>query len=240
MRDLFIILAIHTKNLSPPELLLRTGPSIISATLVNAGACTLAAIIPVPVLRVFCLQFAVMIVFHGVALLIMFPSLLALQQRCQKANVPCFRPETKTKQTANNNNNTEEVRGFFLFLYFKALVGRNVLMGHLTRSVIYLLIIWFRKYTECFFMMILPIWVWKNLLLSNFNTPQSSSTYSSLSALSYRRFDFYVVIFTLFAAIRRSTEVQLNHSLNFFNHQTFLLLLLVILAFTSNDEISEW
>lgn len=118
MRDLFIILSIHTKNLSPPELLLRTGPSIISATLINAGACTLAAIIPVPVLRVFCLQFAVMIIFHGVALLIMFPSLLALQQRCQKANVPCFRPEAKTKQPASNNNNSEEV-SFCLVLSFE-------------------------------------------------------------------------------------------------------------------------
>lgn len=116
MRDLFIILAIHTKNLSPPELLLRTGPSIISATLINAGACTLAAIIPVPALRVFCLQFAVMIIFHGVALLIMFPSLLALQLRCQKANVPCFRPQPKTKQPTNNNNNTEEVRFLLMFV----------------------------------------------------------------------------------------------------------------------------
>lgn len=126
MRDLFIILAIHTKNLSSPELLLRTGPSIISATLINAGSCTLAAIIPVPALRVFCLQFAIMIVFHGVALLIMFPSLLALQQRCQKANVPCFRPEAQTPA----NNNTEEVSGSQkINVISKSCVRANIMTG---------------------------------------------------------------------------------------------------------------
>lgn len=120
MRDMFIVLSAHTINLSPPEVLQRTGPSIVSATLINSGAFIVAAILPVPALRVFCLQCAVMIVFHGIALLIMFPSLLALQQRCQKADVPCFRSEAKTKQSANpsDNNNIDAVS---ILIYIKSM-----------------------------------------------------------------------------------------------------------------------
>ncbi|CAG9816535.1 unnamed protein product, partial [Phaedon cochleariae] len=97
MREMFLILSTHTRKLLPSEVLQRTGPSIISAALINSGAFVVAAILPIPALRVFCLQCAIMIVFHSTALLIMFPSFLALQQRCQKADVPCFRTETKKK-----------------------------------------------------------------------------------------------------------------------------------------------
>ncbi|KAJ8936504.1 hypothetical protein NQ314_012368 [Rhamnusium bicolor] len=103
MRDMFLILSTHIRKLSPPEVLQRTGPSIISAALMNGGTFSAAAVLPIPALRVFSLQCAVMVVFHGAALLIMFPSLLALQHRCRKADVPCFRSETKNKP-ANNNN----------------------------------------------------------------------------------------------------------------------------------------
>ncbi|KAJ8913186.1 hypothetical protein NQ315_009023 [Exocentrus adspersus] len=104
MREMFMILSSHTRNLSPPEVLQRTGPNIISGTLMNSGAFLAAAVLPIPALRVFCLQCAVMVVFHGTALLIMLPSILALQQRCQKADVPCFRPEAKASSSADNNN----------------------------------------------------------------------------------------------------------------------------------------
>nr|XP_023025713.1 protein patched [Leptinotarsa decemlineata] len=105
MREMFLILSTHGRNLSPSEVLQRTGPSIISSALINSGSFVIAALLPIPALRVFCLQCAIMIVFQGTALLIMFPSFLALKQRCQKANVPCFRSEKS--QAVNNNNNAD-------------------------------------------------------------------------------------------------------------------------------------
>ncbi|XP_063929416.1 protein patched isoform X2 [Zophobas morio] len=107
MREMFLILSSDMRNLSPPEVLQRTGPSIISAALVNSGAFLAAAVLPVPALRVFCLQCAVLVIFHCAALLIVFPSLLALEQRCRKTDVPCFRNETKPKPPTNNNNDPE-------------------------------------------------------------------------------------------------------------------------------------
>jgi patched 1 protein len=104
MREMFLILSTHMRNLSPPEVLQRTGPTIISAALVNSAAFLAAAVLPVPALRVFCLQCAVLVIFHGAALLIVFPSLLALEQRCRKTDVPCFRNEAKSKTTNNNND----------------------------------------------------------------------------------------------------------------------------------------
>lgn len=104
MREMFMMLSTHIRNLSPSEVLQRTGPNIISAALMNSGAFLAAAVLPIPALRVFCLQCAVMVVFHGAALLIILPSILALQQRCRKSDVPCFRPENKTTPPANNNN----------------------------------------------------------------------------------------------------------------------------------------
>lgn len=104
MREMFLILSLHNRNLSPPEVLQRTGPNIVSTVLINSGTFVVAAILPIPALRVFCLQCAVMVVFQGAALLIVFPSLLALQQRCRKADVPCFRSEGKECKTSTNNN----------------------------------------------------------------------------------------------------------------------------------------
>lgn len=109
LREMFLLLNTHTKSLTPPEILLRTGPTVVSAMLINSAAFLTAAILPVPALRVFALQCAVMVLFHGAALLIVFPCLLALEQRCRKSDVPCFRSDTKGKKAAtqNNNNNPE-------------------------------------------------------------------------------------------------------------------------------------
>lgn len=108
LRDMFLVLSTQTRNLTPPEVLLRTGPTIISGALINSSAFLAAAILPIPALRVFCLQCAVMVIFHGAALLIVFPSLLALQQRCRNADMPCFRAENNNN---NNNNNNDPEHG---------------------------------------------------------------------------------------------------------------------------------
>ncbi|KAF7287732.1 protein patched [Rhynchophorus ferrugineus] len=108
MREMFLLLNTHTKNLTPSEILLRTGPSVVAAILINSAAFLTASILPVPALRVFALQCAVMVIFHGAALLIVFPCLLALEQRCQNSDVPCFRSKTKGKIATQHNNNNPE------------------------------------------------------------------------------------------------------------------------------------
>lgn len=105
LREMFLLLSLQRKNLTPTEILQRTGPTIISTACINSSAFLAAAILPVPALRVFSLQCAVMVIFHGAALIIVFPSILGLRQRCKKADVPCFRVETKSKTMPNNNNN---------------------------------------------------------------------------------------------------------------------------------------
>lgn len=115
LRDMFLLLNQHTKHLTPPEILARTGPSIMSVMLINSAALLTTAILPVPALRVFALQCSVMIIFHGVALLVVFPCLLALEQRCRKSDVPCFRSETRGKSSTIQNNNNNTPVSTFLF-----------------------------------------------------------------------------------------------------------------------------
>lgn len=109
MRDMFLMLSSQLKKLTLPEVLQRTGPSIIVAALVNSSAFLAAAILPVPALRVFCLQCAILVIFHAVALLFVFPCLLAVAQRCRKTDVPCFRAEPKIIKATNNNNDPVSV-----------------------------------------------------------------------------------------------------------------------------------
>lgn len=105
MRELFILLSTHSRNLTPPEVLQRSGPSILSAALAHSATFLAAAVVPVPALRVFCLQSAVLVVFHSTAILLVFPALLALNVRCRKGSVPCFKAEHKNIPTVTNNNN---------------------------------------------------------------------------------------------------------------------------------------
>lgn len=109
LRDMFLMLSSHLKKLTTPEVLQRTGPSIIMAALVNSSAFLASAILPVPALRVFCLQCAILVIFHAVALLFVFPCVLAMEQRCRKTDVPCFRAEPKISKATNNNNDPVSV-----------------------------------------------------------------------------------------------------------------------------------
>ncbi|XP_019865928.1 protein patched [Aethina tumida] len=112
MREMFLILSTQAeRNLTPSEVLQRTGPNIISSALINSAAFAAAAILPVPALRVFCLQCGVLIIFHCAALIIVFPSLLALRQRCCKGDVPCFKSEVRTKANHPINNNNDPEHG---------------------------------------------------------------------------------------------------------------------------------
>lgn len=104
MRDIYIMISAQNRNLAPPEVLQCTGPTIICSGLLNSATFLAAATVPVPALRVFCLQNAVLVVFQATALLIIFPALLSLEQRCRKSGVPCFLPSSKPVTSINNNN----------------------------------------------------------------------------------------------------------------------------------------
>lgn len=104
MRDVFLMISAQNRNLSPPEVLQCTGPTVVSSALLNSATLLAAATVPVPALRVFCLQGAVLVVFQAAALLIVFPALLSLEQRCRKSGVPCFRSAGKSVSSINNND----------------------------------------------------------------------------------------------------------------------------------------
>lgn len=105
MRELFLMLSTYNRGLSPPEVLQCTGPVILSTALINSAVFLAGAVVPVPALRVFCLQCSVIVVFHAAALLIIVPALLALQERCKKAAMPCFKSDIKPPPATINNNN---------------------------------------------------------------------------------------------------------------------------------------
>lgn len=106
MRDVFIMISAQNRNLSPPEVLQCAGPTIISSALIGSATFLAAATVPVPALRIFCLQSAILVVFQAAALLIVFPALLSLEQRCKKSGMPCIRSATgKASSPVNSNNN---------------------------------------------------------------------------------------------------------------------------------------
>lgn len=109
MRDIFVMISAQNRNLSPPEILQCTGPSIACSSLLTSGTFLAAAFSPVPALRAFCLQSSVLVVFQTMALLVFFPTLLSLKQFCRKAGVPCFRPAAKPVTSINNNNDPVSV-----------------------------------------------------------------------------------------------------------------------------------
>lgn len=114
LRDMFLVLSSHTRNLATAEIIQRTGPTIISSAGLNCAAFLAATILPIPALRVFSLQCAVMIVFQAAALLVIFPTLIALEQRCRRAAVPCFQSDVKIPP---NNNNIDPVSKENMELY---------------------------------------------------------------------------------------------------------------------------
>lgn len=115
MRDIFLMISAQNRDLTPPEVLQCTGPTVVSSALLNSATFLAAATVPVPALRVFCLQSAVLVVFQAAALLIIFPALLSLEQRARKSGVPCFRSNTN-KPVSSINNNNDPVSFFFVVL----------------------------------------------------------------------------------------------------------------------------
>ncbi|XP_033103674.1 protein patched homolog 1-like isoform X2 [Anneissia japonica] len=60
------------------ELLKRTGVCVFMTSLTNMSAFLLAAIIPIPALRSLCFQFAIIVIFNFLSVILIFPAILAL------------------------------------------------------------------------------------------------------------------------------------------------------------------
>ncbi|XP_050314836.1 protein patched [Anthonomus grandis grandis] len=197
MREMFLMLSTHTKDLTPPEILLRTGPSVVSAMLINSAAILTTALLPVPALRVFALQCAVMLIFHGAALLIVFPCLLALEQRCRKSDMPCFRRENKGKTaTIQNNNNNAEHGTNLLTAEMICQQKKSIISYFTTRFFQSILIKPFVKVLMCLLYTILVVFCVFNALniqvdvrLSSF-LPRNTQEYKYLEA-NDKYFGFY-------------------------------------------------
>lgn len=112
MRDIFMMISAQNRNLSPPEILQCTGPTIIFSALLNSGTFLAASIVLVPALKAFCIQCSLLVVFQTMALLIFFPTLLSFEQYCRKSGVPCFRRSNKPVTSINNNNDPVSVCSF--------------------------------------------------------------------------------------------------------------------------------
>ncbi|CAH1965017.1 unnamed protein product [Acanthoscelides obtectus] len=201
MRDMFLILTTSRRKLTPSEVLQRTGPGILSAVVINSGSLVVAAIIPIPALRVFCLQCAVTVVFHGAALLIMFPSLLALQQRCQKADVPCFRSESKHPSKTPTNNNVDLEHGANLLTAEICQKKKSWICWCVNRYLTSVLLKPFMKVTMCITYVVLIIFCIFNGLKLEFDVrlsafiPIDTQEYKYLEAHNkfFGFYNFYMV-----------------------------------------------
>lgn len=67
------------------QVLKKAGLSVLFSAASTAGAFFTAALIPVPALRVFCLQAAILLMFNLAAVLLIFPAMVSLDLRRRKA-----------------------------------------------------------------------------------------------------------------------------------------------------------
>lgn len=72
-------------NDSTGEILKKVGLSILFSAAATAGSFFVAVLIPVPALRVFCLQSAIMLVFNLAAVLFVFPAMISLDLRRRRS-----------------------------------------------------------------------------------------------------------------------------------------------------------
>lgn len=127
MRETFLLLSTQSRNLTPPEVLQRSGPVILTAAFAHATAFLAAAVVPVPALRIFCFQSAVLVAFHTATTLLVLPALLALQTRCKKSAVPCIKADHKTLPATQTNNNNDPVSAFsYSMLSFTIYLGKSL------------------------------------------------------------------------------------------------------------------
>ncbi|XP_066152815.1 protein patched [Euwallacea fornicatus] len=226
LRDMFLLLNQHIKNLAPPEILARTGPSIVSAMLINSAVLLTTAILPVPALRVFALQSAVMVIFHGAALLIVFPCLLALEQRCRKSDVPCFRSMPKGKSHIQDNNNTPEPDANLLTAEIICHQQKSMVAYFATRSFKCVLLKPCVKILTCLVYVILVVFFVFNGLKLEFDVklssflPRNTQEYKYLEAQDnyFGFYNFYLVVTELEYPVSQPLLYEYHSSLSRVHH----------------------
>lgn len=122
MNDMFLLAHTYAENAScnillenqTGECLKRTGISVVLTSVINMCAFFIAAIVPIPALRSFVLQIAILVLFNLVIMLLVFPAILSLDLRRRNANrvdiLCCFNVEQlnciKAKKSVKSSNNT--------------------------------------------------------------------------------------------------------------------------------------
>lgn len=108
LHHLFLLLTVyqrHAHALTPAQLIQRTGPTLLSGTVTAAAVLLCGAVFPVQALRVFCAQCAVCTAVNGAGLLLLMPTLVAIEARCRPAAMPCcWRPHQVPDQSTSQDN----------------------------------------------------------------------------------------------------------------------------------------
>lgn len=94
----------------------RTGLSVLLTGLSNVSAFFAAALIPIPALRVFCLQAGILLLFNLAAMLLVFPAMVSLDLRRRRSGradiLCCYLPATpnssKNKYSTKNNGTVKQ------------------------------------------------------------------------------------------------------------------------------------
>ncbi|XP_037941550.1 protein patched-like [Teleopsis dalmanni] len=111
---IFMLTAVYAESNRKEQtkyILKKAGPSVLFSASVTAGSFFAAVFIPVPALKVFCLQAAIVMCFNLAAVLLVFPALISLDLRRRTSGRAdifcCCFPIWKEKPVASTfNNNT--------------------------------------------------------------------------------------------------------------------------------------
>lgn len=97
------------------EILIKVGPTILLNGIVTIMSFFAAAMIPIPALKVFCIQMAIVMSFNLAASMLVFPAMISLDLRRRKSGRTdvfcCFLPPWKRPQNSNNNYTHGSERG---------------------------------------------------------------------------------------------------------------------------------
>ncbi|XP_032664388.1 protein patched isoform X2 [Odontomachus brunneus] len=94
----------------------RTGLSVLLTGLSNVSAFFAAALIPIPALRVFCLQAGILLLFNLAAMLLVFPAMVSLDLRRRRSGradilcccLPASPNSSKNKYSTKNNGTVKQ------------------------------------------------------------------------------------------------------------------------------------
>lgn len=109
---IFVLTAAYAEsdpNDQTKNILKKAGPTILLSSSTTIASFFAAALIPVPALKIFCLQSAIVMCFNLAVSLLVFPAIISLDLRRRQSGRAdffcCCLPPWKSQQQNNNNNN---------------------------------------------------------------------------------------------------------------------------------------